>query len=78
MKKVILGLAILLTASNLAVGVVYAAVCESSNGARACGSGCTVLADGGCGCSGTCSGAELDWVAGSKPKAAAMAEANAY
>ena len=78
MKKVILGLALLLTASNLAVGVAYASVCESSNGVRGCGNICTVLTDGGCGCSGSCSSAELDWVAGGKPKAAAMAEANAY
>jgi len=78
MKKFILAIALLVTASNLAVGVVYAAVCESSKGARACGSGCTVLADGGCGCQGTCSAAELDWVSGGSPKAAAMAEANAY
>jgi hypothetical protein len=48
MKKVILGLALLVTASNLAVGVVYASVCESSNGVRACGNLCTVLTDGGC------------------------------
>lgn len=73
MKKVILGLAILLTASNLAVGVVYAAVCESSKGARACGSGCAVLSDGTCGCQGSCSKEELDWVAGgSKDKVAAL------
>lgn len=76
MKKMILGLAILLTASNLAAGVVYAAVCESSTGARACGTGCSVLASGNCGCTGSCSAAELDWVAGGskKEQAAAMEE----
>ena len=77
MKKLILGLAILLTASNLAAGVAYAAVCESTKGARACGESCTVLSDGACGCRGSCSSAELDWVAGGS-KGAAMEEANAY
>lgn len=72
MKKVILGLAILLTASNLAVGVAYAAVCEGTNGARACGEGCTVLSDGTCGCRGACSSAELDWVAQAGKGHAAM------
>jgi hypothetical protein len=76
MKKVILGLAILLTASNLAAGVAYAAVCEGTNGARACGSGCAVQADGTCGCSGNCTTDELNWVAGAKKPA--MAEMMVY
>jgi hypothetical protein len=76
MKKVILGLAILLTASNLAVGVTYAAVCEGRNGARACGSGCAVNSDGTCGCQGSCSADELNWVAGAHK--VAMMEELAY
>lgn len=66
MKKFILAIALLVTASNLAVGVAYAAVCKSSGGARSCGASCTPNSDGSCTCSGECSAAERDWVAGTK------------
>ena len=72
MKKFILAIALVVTASNLAVGVAYAAVCKSSGGARSCGASCTPNSDGSCTCSGECSAAERDWVAG--VKAAAMME----
>lgn len=78
MKKFILALALLVTASNLAVGVAYAAVCSGTNGGRACGGDCTALANGGCACSGSCTADEMKWVDGAGPKAAAMAEAGAY
>jgi hypothetical protein len=76
MKKFILAFALLVTASNLAVGVAYAAVCKSSGGARSCGAACTPNSDGSCSCSGECSAAERDWVAGTK--VAMMEEELAY
>ena len=78
MKKFILALALLVTASNLAVGVVYASVCSGTNGGRACGTDCTSMADGKCVCQGACTADELKWVDGAGPKAAAMAEEAAY
>lgn len=73
MKKVILGLAILLTASNLAVGVAYAAACMGTNGTRNCGPTCATAPDGSCGCEGSCSAEERAWVnAGSKDKVAEL------
>lgn len=63
MKKLVLIIALFVTAGNLAVGVSYAAICQSSKGARACGSSCTANADGSCSCSGTCTQDEKDWVA---------------
>ena len=77
MKKFILAIALLVTASNLAVGVAYAAVCKSSGGARSCGTSCTPNSDGSCTCGGACTSAEMDWVAGTKA-AAAMEEELAY
>lgn len=64
MKKLMLTFALMLTASNLAVGVAYAAVCEGAKGGRACGTECSALANGGCACTGSCTDAELKWVAG--------------
>jgi hypothetical protein len=75
MKKLILALTLFLTASNLAVGVAYAAVCQSSGGARSCGSTCSPNSDGSCTCSGACSADEMKWVAGSH---AALAEVDEY
>ena len=66
MKKILLGLAIALTACNLTIGIGYAAVCQSSGGARACGTECAALADGSCGCKGTCTSDERAWVAAAK------------
>ena len=66
MKKLMLGLAIALTACNLTIGIGYAAVCQSAGGSRACGTQCAVIAGGNCGCTGTCTAEERDWVAGAK------------
>jgi len=74
MKKLVLALALLVTASNLAVGVAYAAVCRSSGGARSCGASCTPGADGSCTCTGSCTKEEYDWVAGGSGGAAALEE----
>jgi hypothetical protein len=63
MKKIILTLALLITASNLALGVVYAATCTGAGGSRLCGSVCAKVASGQCVCDGTCTKAEMDWVA---------------
>lgn len=65
MKKLLLGLAIALTACNLTIGIGYAATCKSTTGARACGTTCLAKADGSCACEGTCTAEERDWV-GSK------------
>lgn len=73
MKKLILTLALLVTASNLAVGVAYSAACRSSNGTRYCGATCTPGSDGSCTCSGACTREEMDWVAGGS-KVAMMEE----
>jgi hypothetical protein len=78
MKKFILVFALLVTASNLAVGVAYAAVCKSSGGARSCGTSCTPNADGSCTCSGACSKEEMDWVAGAGTKVAVMESEAVY
>ena len=64
MKRMFLALALTLTACNCAIGLTYAAICQGSGGARACGSQCTTLPGGDCGCGGACTKAELDWVAG--------------
>ena len=66
MKKILLGLAIAVTACNLTIGIGYAAVCQSSGGARACGTKCAVLAGGHCGCEGVCTAEERDWVGAGK------------
>lgn len=74
MKKLILTLVLLVTASNLAVGVAYSAVCSGTNGGRACGSECSALANGGCACTGSCTADEMKWVDGAGGKVAAMEE----
>ena len=76
MKRVILGLAILVTASNLAVGVAYAAACLGTNG-RNCGSKCVSMPDGSCECTGGCSSSESAWVNAGREKIAEV-EMNAY
>lgn len=73
MKRVILGLAILVTAANLTAGAAYAAACMGTNGTRYCGAQCATAPDGACGCSGSCTAEEKAWVnAGSKEKLAEM------
>lgn len=64
MKKMILAIALSVTASNLAVGITYAAVCKSAGGAKSCGESCTPHADGSCTCTGSCTKEERDWVLG--------------
>lgn len=64
MKRMLLGLALLVTAGNLAIGVVYAAACETSGGVRKCGAECESTANGGCSCTGQCSAEEKKWVSG--------------
>jgi hypothetical protein len=64
MRKIVLTIALAVTACNLALGVAYAAVCESRGGARACGSNCAADANGNCGCTGSCTASELSWVDG--------------
>ncbi len=63
MKKVLLSLAIAITACNLTLGIGYAAVCQSTKGARACGTTCATNPDGTCTCTGECTAEERDWVA---------------
>lgn len=64
MKRILLSAALLLTAANLAIGISYAATCEGPSGGRVCGSTCTRLPNGECGCEGKCTAAEMKWVAG--------------
>jgi hypothetical protein len=64
MRKLVLTIALVVTASNVAIGIAYAAVCQGSGGARACGEKCVVVSDGGCGCFGSCTADELNWVDG--------------
>lgn len=64
MKKTILTLALMITGSNLALGVVYAATCTGPGGSRLCGETCSKGSDGQCVCQGSCTKAERDWVAG--------------
>ena len=66
MKKILLSLAIVVTACNLTIGIGYAAVCQSSGGARACGTTCAAAADGRCVCEGVCTADERNWVAAAK------------
>ena len=73
-RKILLTVALIVTACNLTIGIAYAAVCQSSGGARACGTSCATLSDGSCGCQGTCTKEERDWVAGVKSAEAAEIE----
>lgn len=66
MKRILLTLTIAITACNLTLGIGYAAVCQSTRGARACGTTCVTNPDGTCACTGACSREERDWVAGAK------------
>ena len=63
MKKTLLGIAALLTAANLAVGVAYGAACEGTNG-KQCGTDCVTTPAGACSCTGTCTDAEKKWKSG--------------
>lgn len=63
-RKILILLALVLSAANLAAGVTYAATCRGSGGARACGEICTSTTSGNCACSGSCTKEERDWVAG--------------
>jgi hypothetical protein len=78
MKRILIAVATLVTVLNLALGVAYAAACESTNGTRYCGSDCKATAGGGCQCTGNCSGDELNWVSGAKKPAEAAMEELAY
>ena len=64
MKRIVLCAALLLTAVNLTIGIGYADTCEGKSGGRACGSVCQKLPNGECGCEGSCTSAEMKWVAG--------------
>ncbi len=64
MKKTVLTLALLITGSNLALGVVYSATCTGPGGSRLCGKTCSKASDGTCVCEGSCTKAEMDWVGG--------------
>lgn len=77
-RRRLLAVASIVTACNLTVGIAYSAVCISSGGARACGEQCTTLSDGSCGCRGTCTKEERDWVAGGKGAAAEIEEGDVY
>lgn len=76
-RRILLAIALIITTCNLSIGIAYSAVCISSGGARACGQGCTTLSDGSCGCQGTCTKEERDWVSGAKG-AAELEEAGVY
>ena len=70
MNKLLLTIALFVTAANLAIGVSYAAICQSSKGARACGTTCVATAAGACECTGQCTKEERDWVAGGRGQVA--------
>ena len=75
-RKVLTVLALVVSAGNLAAGVTYAAVCRSSNGARACGEICTSTTTGNCACSGSCTAEERTWVSGAGSQVAEIEETN--
>lgn len=64
MKKLLLTLLLMFSAVNLSISITYAALCRGKGGARACGEKCVTASDGQCGCTGSCTQAEYDWVAG--------------
>jgi hypothetical protein len=79
MKKIVLLVAMAVTAANLTLGITYAAVCQDSKGARFCGSTCqTAGSGGGCSCSGGCSDSEMNWVGGGKAGAEELEEVYDY
>ena len=77
-RKIVLAVVLLVTACNLTIGIAYSAVCQSRSGARACGTSCATLSDGSCGCQGSCTKEETDWVAGVKLADAEIAESGVY
>lgn len=64
MKRVLLTLLLVFSTANLTISITYAALCQGKGGARACGEQCVTASDGQCGCTGSCTKEELDWVAG--------------
>ena len=64
MRRILLSAALLLTAVNLSIGIGYAMTCEGKSGGRVCGSLCQKLPNGECSCEGSCTSAEMKWVAG--------------
>lgn len=66
MKTALLMLLLVLTAANVTISITYSAVCQGKGGARACGEQCVTASDGQCGCTGSCTQEEYDWVAGAK------------
>lgn len=77
-RKILLAVALIVTACNLTVGIGYSAVCISSGGARACGQSCATLSDGSCGCQGSCTKEEREWVGGAKGTEAELEESGVY
>lgn len=65
-KRAVLVLGTLLTLFHLTIGISYSSVCESTGGARACGTTCSTTSNGSCACSGTCTADEMKWVEGAK------------
>ena len=63
MKRIVLSVLLLITAANLAIGITYAAKCEGPSGGRVCGATCSKLPNGECACEGSCTAAEMKWVA---------------
>ncbi len=78
LRKILLVLALVVTAGNLAAGVTYAALCRGSGGARACGEICSSTTTGNCACSGACTAEERAWVAGAGGSFAEVEEGNVY
>ena len=78
MSRLLLTIVLFVTAANLAIGVGYAAVCQSSKGARACGTTCVATAAGGCECTGQCTREERDWVAAGGGQVAEIEESGVY
>ena len=78
MTKLLLTIVLCATAVNLTIGVGYAAICQSSKGARACGTTCVATAAGGCECTGTCTRDERDWVSGAGGQVAEIEESGVY
>jgi hypothetical protein len=78
MSKLLLTIALFVTAANLGIGVSYAATCQGTKGGRACGTTCVATAQGGCECSGQCTKEERDWVGGGGGQVAEIEESGVY
>lgn len=78
MRKLVLTMALVVSATNLAIGVSYAATCQSTKGARACGTTCVATAGGACECTGACSKEEREWVGGGGGQVAEIEEGGVY